>query len=386
MDYYNELYNIVERLMVKLSLIHIEWNAIYTFVTSGKVQLVATICTVLPVGISFFSKIIKLDRKKMIFRTNELVLEKNKNFQNDNIHIEYLKKEYRNLIITNIAVWNKGTVIIRNDHSQFIELSDNCGNLFVDVNVIYCDNEVNINNDENGVRIFFNYLRPKEGFVLQIIQNCSYNDLSIKSNLYDTKLYNNSDHKIRHFIFFILAIIMLLIVSVLCCTILEALVEHPVNKISLAYYLVTTMMIALSITGFRSFVSLFTEGIPEKIFDVLLFKTKNLLFGNEAKKIEVIRLRNTSQNEFIYKKIYKRRKINKEKCFVAYGKNKEVVEVYTVNDVLTYKRSRLKSGDDKVRVKLIKADKSIRKKYLGKSVKYNIPSLLDKIKMVINKI
>lgn len=365
------------------------WEKMIEFSELDEVKFVATLCTVLPVIIPLAGKRLYSNDKKLVFSTKKVYIGNNKYFDLNDISIEYKGEKYNDLTITNIAVWNKGKCKIDCDN-HVIKIRDNCKNTIVGTKCKYSTGRVRMEEQiDNTINVTFDSLNSKEGFVLQLVQNGKYNDLNIMCSIPDVHFCNRSDHVIRRWIIVPLAFIMPLSAGLLMILAIKRFVEDVLNHHNVfnLFYIVIVVLVVVCILVLVKAANFYKEQIDDKINDVLFFNSKNLILNKDIQEFEAIRLRrNTSQNEFVYKKIYRRYKINLEKYYLVYNNSKEVVEVYTIDDVLVQKLNKLNSGDDKVQLKLKKADASIRKKFLGKSVKYIVPTFLDRIKQIINKI
>lgn len=113
-------------------------------------------------------------RKRISFQKQKYTLIRNNEKRFDKIKLMYDSKEVDSVAVTNIAVWNSGTVLINSsDMVQNRELRVKYKNKLLDVKILGCVDETNKYEikllNENEAVINFDYSNVGEGAVFQII-------------------------------------------------------------------------------------------------------------------------------------------------------------------------------------------------------------------------
>lgn len=135
----------------------------------------------LSIGLAIFSLILTyvlwrrgLQRKRISFQKQKYTLIRNNEKRFDKIKLMYDSKEVDSVAVTNIAIWNSGTVLINgSDMVQNRELRIKYKEKILDVKLLGCVDETNMYDihllNENEAVINFDYSNVGEGAVFQII-------------------------------------------------------------------------------------------------------------------------------------------------------------------------------------------------------------------------
>lgn len=130
--------------------------------------------TVLGIVISYVLWRRGLQRKRISFQKQKYTLIRNNEKRFDKIKLMYDSKEVDSVAVTNIAIWNSGTVLINgSDMVQNRELRIKYKEKILDVKILGCVDETNGYEikllNENEAVISFDYSNTGEGAVFQII-------------------------------------------------------------------------------------------------------------------------------------------------------------------------------------------------------------------------
>ena len=130
--------------------------------------------TVLGIVISYVLWRRGLQRKRISFQKQKYTLIRNNEKRFDKIKLMYDSKEVDSVAVTNIAIWNIGTVLINgSDMVQNRELRIKYKEKILDVKILGCVDETNGYEikllNENEAVISFDYSNTGEGAVFQII-------------------------------------------------------------------------------------------------------------------------------------------------------------------------------------------------------------------------
>lgn len=254
------------------------------------------ICTIVPVSVSFLLKILKLFKKYILKEDFSKRLSyscySNRITENKFIKIDYYGKSEKNIIITNIAIWNSGNETIRNSDIP------NHGKLNIRIPFKYKVEDAYLLywNEFNSIKfeitkdyeaqhhilwLSFDYFEQGEGTIFQLV-------LSSQDSLTSNETYQLNGKIIDGIIIsrirrskIIIAILFIICLFVAMFSFMYCL-EHILN---LKNDVICLLIIAVSIIVMRKLLIASNDYLPNTMYDILQFKVV-------SEKIEKIFLHN----------------------------------------------------------------------------------------------